>query len=70
MTYTSIYLNNTNQSSLAPIRSSASSLHTGSHLTPIYLNLYDLGQCHNNLIHSLGFAFYHCSVQVHSSEYG
>lgn len=72
MSYISICLNNNQTTSLPfqPARSSASSLHTDSHLTPVYLNLYDLGEWHNNLIHSLGLAFYHCSVQTHSSEYG
>lgn len=50
--------------------SSASSLHTGAHVTPIYLNLYDLGGCTNACIHSIGLSFYHCAVQTHSAEYG
>jgi hypothetical protein len=50
--------------------SSASSLHTGSHITPVYLNLYDLGGCNNSCIHSIGLSFYHCAVQTHSTEYG
>jgi hypothetical protein len=50
--------------------SSASSLHTGSHITPIYLNFYDLGGCNNSFIHSIGLSFYHCGIQTHSSEYG
>ncbi len=46
--------------------SSASSLH----ITPVYLNLYDLGGCNNSCIHSIGLSFYHCAVQTHSAEYG
>jgi hypothetical protein len=43
---------------------------SGSHLTPIYLNLYDLGGFINACIDSIGLAYYHCAVQTHSSEYG
>jgi hypothetical protein len=43
---------------------------TGSHLTPIYLNLYDLGGFINTCIDSIGLAYYHCAVQTHSTEYG
>ncbi len=43
---------------------------SGSHLTPIYLNLYDLGGFINTCIDSIGLAYYHCAVQTHSSEYG
>jgi len=50
--------------------SSASNLHTGSHITPVYLNLYDLGGCSNTCIHSIGLSFYHCAVQTHLAEYG
>lgn len=50
--------------------SSTSSSHTGSQITSIYLNLYDLGGCHNSSIHLLGLTFYHCAVQTHSAEYG
>ncbi|CAF0844358.1 unnamed protein product [Adineta steineri] len=52
------------------IISSASSLHTGAHVAPVYLNLYDLGGCINTCVHSLGLLFYHCAVQTHSAEYG
>jgi hypothetical protein len=50
--------------------SSASSLHTGAHIAPVYLNLYDLGGCTNTCVHSIGLSFYHCAVQTHSAEYG
>ncbi|UJR35051.1 hypothetical protein I4U23_027827 [Adineta vaga] len=50
--------------------SSASSLHIGSHVTPVYLNLYDLGGCTNACVHTIGFLYYHCAVQTHSAEYG
>jgi hypothetical protein len=45
-------------------------INIGSHLTPIYLNLYDLGECINTCIDSIGLGYYHCAVQTHSSEYG
>ncbi|CAF1004636.1 unnamed protein product [Adineta ricciae] len=50
--------------------SSASSLHVGSHVTPVYLNLYDLGGCTNACLHTIGLLYYHCAVQAHSAEYG
>ena len=44
--------------------------HPGSDVTPIYLNLYDLGGCNNTCVHSIGLLYYHCAVQTHSTEYG
>ena len=49
---------------------STSSQHRGKHITPVYLNLYDIGGCVNTCIHSIGLSFYHCAVQMHSAEYG
>ncbi|CAF0921179.1 unnamed protein product [Rotaria sordida] len=49
---------------------SSSSLHQGTYITPVYLNLYDLGGCINASIHSIGLLFYHCAVQAHLAEYG
>ncbi|CAF0766690.1 unnamed protein product [Rotaria sp. Silwood1] len=49
---------------------SSSSLHQETYITPVYLNLYDLGGCINASIHSIGLLFYHCAVQAHSAEYG
>ena len=43
---------------------------TRPHITPVYLNLYDLGGCGNACVHSVGLALYHCAVQAHAAEYG
>lgn len=39
-------------------------------ITPVYLNLYDLGGCSNACVHAVGLGFYHCAVQAHAAEYG
>lgn len=52
----------------APPVNTASNLKTI--ITPVYLNLYDLGGCANACIHTVGLSFYHCAVQAHSAEYG
>ncbi|CAF4196253.1 unnamed protein product [Rotaria sp. Silwood2] len=49
---------------------STSSLHQETYITPVYLNLYDLGGCINASVHSIGLLFYHCAVQAYSAEYG
>ena len=57
----------------SPIRSamaSTSSVRDEVQVSPVYLNLYDLGGCTNTLVHSMGLLFYHCAVQAHSAEYG
>ena len=42
----------------------------GTVITPVYLNLYDLGGCVNACVHTVGLSFYHCAVQAHAAEYG
>ncbi|CAF3257610.1 unnamed protein product [Rotaria socialis] len=50
--------------------SSPSSLHQGTNIAAVYLNLYDLGGCINACVHSVGLSYYHCALQAHSAEYG